>query len=127
MKPLALLAPLILLACAPKAQWIKADATQQDFSTDSYSCEKDTRQSGYFGGGLVGAVNMQGFFNKCMEAHGWRLEQVPKATAQIVTTNFTREQWDAGTHQCQTEARAAETGGEGFANTFDRCMRQHGL
>jgi hypothetical protein len=39
-------------ACAQRV-WNKPGATQQDFATDSYACERDARQSGYFGGGLV--------------------------------------------------------------------------
>lgn len=49
----------------------KPGASAQDFKTDAYSCEKDARQSGYFGTGIIGSMNMQGFYKKCMEAHGY--------------------------------------------------------
>ena len=62
-----------LSACAAPKVWNKAGATQQDYATDSYMCEKDSRQSGYFGGGVIGALNMQDFDNRCMVAHGWYL------------------------------------------------------
>jgi hypothetical protein len=52
--------------------WEKSGASQQDHTTDSYQCEKDTRQSQYFGGGLVGALEMADFAKKCMAAKGWR-------------------------------------------------------
>jgi hypothetical protein len=68
------LAIVALTGCAQKV-WNKPGATQQDFQTDSYACEKDARQSGYFGGGLAGAINFQGFEARCMNAHGWYLEQ----------------------------------------------------
>jgi hypothetical protein len=53
--------------------WDKEGATQQDYNQDHYACEKDARQSGYFGTGIVGAVNMRNFFQECMVAHGWTL------------------------------------------------------
>lgn len=64
-------AALIIAACAPTT-WVKSGASQQDYATDSYQCEKDARQSGYFGGGLIGAANMVEFSQRCMVAHGWR-------------------------------------------------------
>lgn len=51
--------------------WTKPGATEQDYYTDTYACEKDARQSGYFGGGLAGAFAMQDFFARCMRAKGW--------------------------------------------------------
>lgn len=70
---LALMA-LGLSACAPTV-WVKDGATQQDYNKKSYECEKDSRQSGYFGGGIAGSTNMQSFFNKCMVAHGWTQQE----------------------------------------------------
>jgi len=62
----------ILAACGPRPVWVKSGASQQDHTTDSYQCEKDTRQSQYFGGGLVGTLEMADFAKKCMAAKGWR-------------------------------------------------------
>jgi hypothetical protein len=53
--------------------WDKPGASQADFNKDQYTCEKDARQSGYFGGGLAGAINMQEFFKKSMVANGYSL------------------------------------------------------
>lgn len=64
-----------LYGCAGPTIWRKAGATQQDYNVDSYGCERDARQSGYFGGGLAGALNMRDFFNRCMVAHGWTPQQ----------------------------------------------------
>lgn len=61
-----------LAGCAPMA-WDRPGATQADFNRDSYACERDARQSGYYGGGLTGTVNMQGFFQRCMVAQGYTL------------------------------------------------------
>lgn len=59
----------LLAGCAKT--WDKPGATAQDFNIDSYNCEKDARQSGYFGGGLIGLANFQSFIDRCMVAHGW--------------------------------------------------------
>lgn len=67
---IALAGVLICTACAPTI-WDKPGATQADFNADSYACERDTRQSGYFGGGLVGALEMRQFAERCMVAHGY--------------------------------------------------------
>ena len=61
---------VILSGCAPTI-WDKPGATQADFARDSYDCEKDMRQSGYYGGGLVGALNAEEFSDRCMVAHGY--------------------------------------------------------
>lgn len=64
-----------LTGCAKPMIWNKPGGTQQDFATDQYGCEKDARQSGYFGGGIAGTINMQEFFKRCMVAHGYTLSQ----------------------------------------------------
>jgi len=68
---------LLISGCAPTV-WVKNGATQQDYNKDSYDCEKDSRQSGYFGDGLTGSINIQAFFNKCMIAHGWTQQRQPE-------------------------------------------------
>jgi hypothetical protein len=71
---IAICAAVALLAtgCA-RWVWTKDETfTQQDFLRDRYECERDVRQSGYFGGGLAGSLNMQDFFESCMGARGWR-------------------------------------------------------
>ncbi len=59
-----------LSGCAPTI-WDKPGVTQAEFNTDTYECEKDARQSGYFGGGLAGALRMKKFYGKCMVARGY--------------------------------------------------------
>lgn len=63
---------MVTAGCAPM-MWDRPGATQADFNRDSYACERDSRQSGYYGNGLTGAVNMQGFFGRCMQAQGYTL------------------------------------------------------
>lgn len=67
------LCSLTLSACASYI-WNKVGASQQDFQRDSYECEKDMRQSGYYGRGLIGALTgttPQAFEERCMAAKGW--------------------------------------------------------
>jgi len=45
----------------------------------------DARQSGYFGTGIVGAINIRDFFKECMVAHGWTLRG--QATSEGATSN----------------------------------------
>ena len=51
--------------------WVKPGASQQDFQRDAYECERDMRQSGYFGTGFAAAINAQDFQERCMMARGW--------------------------------------------------------
>lgn len=68
---LAGIVALALCGCATPV-WVKDGASEQDFTRDSYECERDARQSSYFGTGLVGAINMVEFQKRCMVARGWR-------------------------------------------------------
>jgi hypothetical protein len=65
------LAVLLADGCAEQALWVKADATHEDFARDSYACERDMRQSGYFGTGIYAAIAAQDFAERCMVARGW--------------------------------------------------------
>jgi membrane-associated protease RseP (regulator of RpoE activity) len=71
----------VLSGCASTV-WVKDGATQQDFATDSYSCERDMRQSGYYGGGILGVLNAQDFEARCMVAHGWRSREGGSTVAE---------------------------------------------
>lgn len=73
---------LAVTGCAEKV-WVKDGASQQDFKRDSYSCERDMRQSGYYGSGLLGAVAAMEFSNRCMEAAGYSMQQQPTQATTI--------------------------------------------
>jgi hypothetical protein len=77
------LAVLLAAACAEQAVWVKPGATQQDFARDSYECERDMRQSDYFGTGIYGAIAAQEFAERCMVARGWS-KQAEVAAPEIV-------------------------------------------
>jgi len=83
--PLAAIATVLLLTgCAQPTTWVRPGATSQDFDRDSYQCEKDMRQSNYFGGGIGGAIAAQDFQKRCMRAAGW-LEATASASTPLVT------------------------------------------
>ena len=69
----------IAASCGPRMLWMKPGATEADFRRDSYECERDARQSGYFGTGFVGQMNMEQFAGRCMRAKGYEL--VPASSA----------------------------------------------
>ncbi len=62
-----------LVGCAP-LEWQKSGASQSDFNKDSYECEKDARQSGYYGSGIAGSLAMKEFYKKCMVAKDYSLK-----------------------------------------------------
>ena len=66
----ALITILLATGCT-RYVWTKSNLTEQEFRSDSYACERDMRQSGYFGTGLVGALNSQDFFARCMKSKGY--------------------------------------------------------
>jgi hypothetical protein len=70
-----MLAGLLLSACAPRVMWTKDNWNEAEARGDFYECERDARQSGYFGAGIAGGLNMVEFQKRCLRAKGYR--QVP--------------------------------------------------
>jgi hypothetical protein len=67
-----LLLCVLLASCANRnITWDKPGGSQQEFDKDKYECERDMRQSGHFGGGLIGQKNADEFMKSCMRAHGY--------------------------------------------------------
>jgi hypothetical protein len=73
-------AALALTGCA-KTIWTKPGLTEQEYNVDAYACERDVRQSGYYGGGIAGALNMRDFYERCMRSKGYR-----KATEEEINS-----------------------------------------
>lgn len=67
---IAVMAAVALSGCAEMG-WYKQGATTTDLHRDTYTCEKDVRQSGYYGGGGGADRNMRDFYTRCMRAAGW--------------------------------------------------------
>ena len=108
---IALIAPG-LSNCAAQRTWQKPGATAQDFQTDSYECERDVRQSGYYGTGLVGTINVNGFFNRCMEARGYYLGTEDDSAAQNMA-----EQRISAVQRC--EAKGLRAPSAAYTQCFD--------
>lgn len=51
--------------------WTKPGFNEADWNRDRYECDRDMRQSGYFGTGLLGELNAQSFFESCLVAKGY--------------------------------------------------------
>ncbi len=93
----ALLLAWGLSGCATEpVYWYKPGFTQQEFTRDTYECERDTRavlpapyippgQEQYWGWyGLGHQGQQQGFFQRCMEARGYGLVRgVPQGASTI--------------------------------------------
>jgi hypothetical protein len=76
MKTLSILAFALILAGCAQTFWTKGDFSRQEFLADRYACERDMRQSGHFGGGLLGEMSRQVFFNQCLESKGyWQVRE----------------------------------------------------
>jgi hypothetical protein len=69
---LAVLPLVFATACAPRMMWTKDNWNEQDARRDFYECERDARQSRYFGTGFAGAMNMAEFQKRCLRAKGYR-------------------------------------------------------
>ena len=87
---------LPLVGCGPTI-WTKPGAGTQEFAADRYSCERDSRQSGGFGTGLVGAIEVQEYFNRCLVAHGWEVQGATPTPRQAAAA--------AASSQNQTDSR----------------------
>jgi hypothetical protein len=67
----------LLMGCASPT-WVKTVDSMYpgDANAARYECERDVRQSGYYGPGLIGVFNARSFYGQCMRAKGF-YEQAP--------------------------------------------------
>lgn len=63
----------VMLSCLGCANVVyrHPNYTPELWAKDSYECERDARQSGYYGTGIVGASNFRQFYDRCLYARGW--------------------------------------------------------
>ena len=66
--------------------WTKDGFNQADWNRDSYECERDMRQSGYYGEGIFGAINAQNFQERCLVARGYYKTTRPREVANTPET-----------------------------------------
>lgn len=73
-----------LSGCAPQRQWVKPGLNQADFEQDAAQCRKEATRATYQdpfafdagqGVGLERSVARERFFEQCMAAKGYRLEE----------------------------------------------------
>jgi len=72
-KLMALAGCMMLAACMPTMPttpraWDKPDATQADYDRENSECEKYAHE---FDGRAFSEQDRQGFYERCMIAHGW--------------------------------------------------------
>jgi hypothetical protein len=67
---------LLLVSGCVQHRWTHPNFNEQSWKKDTYECERDMRQSAYFGGGILGSVRAQEFGERCLEARGYTKEQV---------------------------------------------------
>jgi hypothetical protein len=60
----------LLVGCVSQTEFNKQNSTQENYNKDSYECERDTRESGFYDG-VIGIRDMDVFFRKCMATKGW--------------------------------------------------------
>lgn len=85
MKKLIMLAMVIgsLVSGCATYTWRHPEYTPEKWARERYECERDARQSGYYGTGIYGAMNMQAFFERCLESKGWVKTKNEPQTASI--------------------------------------------
>ena len=69
-KMIAILAS-VLVGCASQTEMSLENSNQEKYNKDSIDCEKDTQESGFYGG-VIGKQDMDVFFKKCLAAKGWK-------------------------------------------------------
>ena len=67
----------ILVGCASQTALDMENSKQEKYNKDSIECEKDTQESGFYGG-VIGGQDMAVFFKKCMTGKGWASAQPMK-------------------------------------------------
>lgn len=95
-----------LTACSESA-WYRPDGSRANIVADRYFCERDFRQSHYFGRGIVFAMNAGEFFGRCMNAKGW--ERRKKSEADSMTAERATRLQNAASahHSCTAQFRAS--------------------
>ena len=63
-----------MCGCAHEYHWAKANVTQQDWTKDSYECERSATERAYVERGIMGHLTVQNFFDQCLLACGYYKE-----------------------------------------------------
>jgi hypothetical protein len=112
---------LFTVVAGCQTYWTKPGFNQADWNRESYECERDMRQSGYYGTGFIGLLNSQGFFERCLVGKGY-----------YKTVSIEQYRVD----QFTDPATVAPEGTPAYAftqcqhrgdSTLDACMKEHGF
>jgi hypothetical protein len=77
----------VAVAGCAKTYWTKPGLTPAEWNRDIYECERDMRQSGYFGTGLVGHWNADAFQERCLIAKGYYKSTGDKTDGNTTPSN----------------------------------------
>ena len=102
---IAIAIALLGLSGCTQYRWTHPNFTQASWHRDTYECEKDMRQSAYFGTGLVGQLNAADFQERCLQARGYSKVKVDQATLEAEQKLFS---W--APPQCSDPDRKQEFG-----------------
>jgi len=72
----AILLLLIVVSGCTQYRWTHPSFTESAWRRDTYECERDMRQSAYFGGGIGGAIAAANFQERCLQARGYNKEAI---------------------------------------------------
>ena len=122
MRRLLAFTSLVLVPGCAQSVWVKDGADSQDFARDSYQCERDVRQSGYYGTGPAGVANAQGFQQRCMVANGWHLENIAANTDTYAVPRQSKEDYDK---RSAAFAACLSAGIKGNTPEFAACFQSH--
>src|SRR5215510_6823562 len=78
-RQIAITIALLGLSGCAQYRWTHPSFTEANWRRDIYECERDMRQSAYFGGGIVGQINANDFQERCLQARGYSKVKVDKA------------------------------------------------
>ncbi len=68
----------MLVGCVSQTELNMQNSAQEKYNKDSFECERDTRESGFYDG-VIGMREMEQFYWKCMATKGWKSTQSLKS------------------------------------------------
>ena len=63
-----------MCGCAHEYHWAKANVTQQDWTKDSYECERSATERAYVARTCMGTLMVQNCFDPCLLARSYYKE-----------------------------------------------------
>jgi hypothetical protein len=63
-----------MCGCAHEYHWAKPNVSQQEWTKDTYECERSAKERAYFERAFMGHLTVQNFFDQCLLARGYYKE-----------------------------------------------------